>query len=173
MTPRPVSQAELERQRATIEADFRAGWIPLPLADGQQRTLTAAAYAHARRVIDSGGRTGLDRVTIQAVRDGARSGDPLPPTERTPYIRGVSDDAEVIITGIGSWRCVAILFWHEDFPGVRFGHRFPGPSDKGALIWLMEEIETGALRRMMRDPPPADDAGIIWTTWGANAPSDP
>jgi hypothetical protein len=31
----------------------------------------------------------------------------------------------------------------------------------------MEEIETGALDRMMQDPPAPDDAGVIWTTWGA------
>jgi hypothetical protein len=30
----------------------------------------------------------------------------------------------------------------------------------------MEEIDTGALRRMMRNQSAADDAGIIWTTWG-------
>jgi hypothetical protein len=30
----------------------------------------------------------------------------------------------------------------------------------------MEEIDTGALHRMMRNAPAADDAGIIWTTWG-------
>lgn len=30
----------------------------------------------------------------------------------------------------------------------------------------MEEIDTGALHRMMRTDPAADDAGIIWTTWG-------
>jgi hypothetical protein len=37
----------------------------------------------------------------------------------------------------------------------------------------MEEIETGALHRMMQDQPAADSAGIVWTTWGATAPSDP
>jgi len=30
----------------------------------------------------------------------------------------------------------------------------------------MEEIETGALDRMMQTPPPADTHGITWTTWG-------
>jgi hypothetical protein len=33
-----------------------------------------------------------------------------------------------------------------------------------AHIWLKEEIETGALDRMMQTPP-ADETGIIWTTW--------
>jgi hypothetical protein len=32
-------------------------------------------------------------------------------------------------------------------------------------IWLKEEIETGALDRMMQIPPAADETGIIWTTW--------
>jgi hypothetical protein len=34
----------------------------------------------------------------------------------------------------------------------------------------MEEIDTGALHRMMRNEPAADDAGIIWTTWGNPGP---
>jgi hypothetical protein len=171
MTLDPPSQAELERQRAAIEAHFREGWIPRPLPGGRQRTLTAAACTQARRVLDSGGWTGLDRVTIQAVRDGARPGDPLPPPERAPFIRRVRAAAEVIITGTGPGRCVAVLFSHEDFPGVRFGHRFSPPSAGHAAIWLKEEIETGALHRMMRAPPAADD-GIIWTTWEGR-PSGP
>jgi hypothetical protein len=164
-------QAELELQRACIEAAFRGGW--LPEGAGQPRVLTASAHAEARRFIDSGGRagTGLDRASIQAVREGAQPGDALPPLERGPFIKRVSDDAEVIITGAGSSRCVAVLFSHESFPGVRFGHRFPPPSDKHAAIWLMEEIETGALHRMMQAPPPLDDAGIIWTAWGVAPPS--
>jgi hypothetical protein len=28
-----------------------------------------------------------------------------------------------------------------------------------------EEIETGALDRMMQTPPAADETGIIWSTW--------
>ena len=34
-------------------------------------------------------------------------------------------------------------------------------------IWLKEEVETGALNRMMRNQPPADSTGTIWTTWGS------
>ena len=30
------------------------------------------------------------------------------------------------------------------------------------------KIDTGALDRMMQDPPAPDDAGVIWTTWGAS-----
>ena len=171
MTLRPVSQAELERQRIVIEADFRGGWI---YADaGQPRTLTAAAHAGESSVSASDDRagTGPDHADNQVVRDGTQPGDP--PRRRKPFIKGVSDDAEVIIAGTGSWRYVAVLFSHESFPGVRFGHRFTPPSDKHAPVWLMEEIETGALHRMMRDQPAADDAGIVWTIWGATAPSDP
>jgi len=104
-------------------------------------------------------------------RDGwvaKNTGDPLPPPERRPFISGVSDDAEVIITGSGAERRVAVLFTHQDFASARFGHRLPAPwtgSSQHASIWLMEEIETGALHRMMRNSPAADDAGIIWTTW--------
>jgi hypothetical protein len=172
VTLRPVSQAELERQRIVIEADFRGGWISTGV--GQPRTLTAAAHAGEGSVSASDGRarTGLDHADNQVVRDGTQSGDPLP-RQRKPFIKGVSDDAEVVVTGTGSWRYVAVLFSHECFPGVRFGHRFAPPPDKHAPVWLMEEIETGALHRMMRDQPAADDAGIVWTTWGATAPSDP
>jgi hypothetical protein len=172
VTLRPVSQAELERQRTAIEADFRGGWIP---ADADQpRTLTAAARAGESSFSASDGRagTGLDHADNPVVRDGAQPGDPPPPRQRRPFIKGVSD-AEVIITGTGSWRYVAVLFSHESFPGVRFGHRFAPPPDKHAPVWLMEEIETGALHRMMQDQPAADDTGIVWTTWGATAPSDP
>jgi hypothetical protein len=52
----------------------------------------------------------LDHADNQAVRDGAEPGDPLPPRQRKPFIKGVSDDAEVIIIGTGSWRYVAVLF---------------------------------------------------------------
>jgi hypothetical protein len=113
-------EADLERQRAGIEAIFRNGW-------------TATN------------------------------------TERRPFISRVSDDVDVIITGSGAQRRVAVLFTHQDFPGAHFGHRFPEPwtgAAQHASIWLMEEIETKALHRMMRNQPPTDDAGIIWTTWG-------
>jgi len=104
----------------------------------------------------------------RAVRAGVQPGDLLPPPERMAFIVGVGDDAEAIISGTGADRRVALLFFHERFPGRRFGHRFPPPSSKTARygsIWLKEEIETGALHRMMRNQPSSDEAGIIWTTW--------
>jgi hypothetical protein len=169
VAPEPPAQARLERQRADIEADFRGGWVPADA--GRPRTLTAAEYDEARSLTaQTGSRLShLEPAAIQAVREGARPGDALPPRERKPFIMGVSD-AEVIITGRGAVACAAVLFSHDSFPGVRFGHRFTPPSDEHAAIWLMEEIETGALHRMMRTPPQADDAGITWTTWGAAQP---
>ena len=123
---------------------------------GEPRFLTERAYADAGRVVSRGGWTGLDRATIEAVRGGAQPGDPLPPLQAAPYIRGVTD-TEVIITGTGQGRRVAVLFSYTDFPGVRFGHRFPpGLDGHGDPLYLMEEIETGALHRMMQTPPPAD-----------------
>lgn len=117
------------------------------------------------QVLSHGGWTGLDLATIEAVRGGAQSGDPLPPLRAEPYITRVAD-TEVIITGSGRGRRVTVLFSHTDLPGVRFGHRFP-PSfaPGGEPIDLKEEIETGALHRMMQTPPPADTNGITWTTW--------
>jgi hypothetical protein len=74
----------------------------------------------------------------------------------------------VIIHGEGPERRVAVLFSYKPFPGVRFDHRFPleSPPENNEPSWLMEEIETGALDRMMQDSPVPDDAGVIWTTWG-------
>lgn len=154
----------LEQQRAEIETSFRQGWRPA--GEGKARVLTERAYAEARTVADHGGWTGLDHETIEAVRGGAQPGDLLPPPRPYPYIDQVTD-AEVIITGAGPQRWVAILLYHQDFPGVRFGHHFPPDPDAAALdkIWLKEEIETGALDRMMQTPPAADETGIIWTTW--------
>ena len=155
---------EIERQRAGIEAAFREWWAP-PDA-GNPRVLAVPAWAEACRVISHGGRTSIDQVTFEAVRGGARPGDLLPPRQPDRYTDDVTD-AEVIITGVGPQRRVAVLFSHRHFPGVRFGHRFPPDPDAEALeqIWLKEEIETGALNRMMQSQPPADETGIIWTTW--------
>ena len=160
-----TDDSELERQRTEVEASFRDGWAP-PGA-GEPRALTVRAYAEARKVLDNGGWTGLDPVTIQAVRDGALPGDSLPPLRPEAFIRHVTDTV-VIIHGDGRTPRVAVLFSYDPFPGVRFGHRFPleSPAENREPIWLMEEIETGALDRMMQDPPAADAAGIIWTTWG-------
>jgi len=95
--------------------------------------------------------------------------DALRAAGRRPLITGVGDDAEVIIADRGDdGDRVAVLFSHQSFPRLRFGHRYPPPSSPTAgyaSIWLKEEIETGALNRMMREPPAPDDAGIIWTTW--------
>jgi hypothetical protein len=151
----------IEPLRAEIETGFREGWQPI--GAGKPRVLTERAYAEARRILTQGGWTGLDRATIEAVRGGAHPGDPLPALQPDPYIDKVTD-AEVIITGSGPHRRVAVLFSHEDFPGARFGHRFPTDPDIVDPIDLKEEIETGALDRMMQDQPAADDDGIIWTT---------
>jgi hypothetical protein len=163
----PGGDPELERQRAEIAAAFREGWRPI--GTGRPRVLTEHAYAQARHVLGHGGWTGLDQATIQAVRDGGQPGDPLPPLEPDPYIDRVTD-AEVTITGGGRGRRVAVLFTHQDFPGVRFGHRFPlDPHAEGReQIWLKEEVETGALHRMMDSQPTPDEAGITWTIWGSS-----
>jgi hypothetical protein len=169
VVPRPDSDAGLERQRAQIETSFREGWRPV--GAGEPRVLTARAHAEARKILNDGGWTGLDRATIQAVRDGAQPGDPLPPLQPDPYIDNVVN-AEVIITGSGAGRRVAVLFSHQHFRGIRFGHQFPldssGEGDE--KIGLKEDIETGALHRMMNDPPAPDDAGIVWTTWRSPEP---
>jgi hypothetical protein len=86
--------------------------------------------------------TGLDQAAIEAVRGGAQPGDPLPPRQAEPYIRRVTD-TEVIITGTGQGRRVAVLFSHASFSGARFGHRFPPGLDEygGDPVYLREEID--------------------------------
>jgi len=165
VTTRRTDDSGLEQQRAAVETAFRGGWVPA--GAGEPRALTERAHAEARKVLDHGGWTGLDHVTVQAVRDGALPGDSLPPLAPDPLIRDVTD-TEVIIDGYGPARRVAVLFSYDHFPGVRFGHRFrlESPAENREPIWLMEEIETGALDRMMQDPPAPGDAGIIWTIWG-------
>jgi hypothetical protein len=98
---------------------------------------------------------------------GGRRGEPLPaaPTKRGPLINGIADDFAVRIASAGEQANVVVLFSHEDWPGVRFGHRFPPPdkSDGYEEIWLMEEIETDGLGRLMARHPIPDADGIIWT----------
>lgn|GEM_PF-5184875 len=164
MISQPDDARDLDGQFAEIDAVLRGPWVPRDA--GQLRVLTHDAYAEVLQSIKRGGLTSLDPATIEAVRGGAQPGDPLPPLQATPYIRGVTD-TEVIITGTGQGRRVAVLFSYTGFPGVRFGHRFPpGLDGHGDPLYLMEEIETGALDRMMQTPPPADTHGITWTTWG-------
>jgi hypothetical protein len=165
VAPGQDSDPELERQRAEIEDTFRELWAP-PQA-GMPQVLTERACAEARKAPARGRRTWPDLATIQAVRDGAQPGDPLPPRRPGTYFdRGT--DTEVIIIGRGPGRRVAAEFSHEDFPRARFGHRFePGPSGgHRQAARLMEQIQGGALHQMMDNQPPADTAGIIWTTWG-------
>lgn len=165
----PSSGPELEHQHARIAAAFADGWQP---AGGTQpRVLMEQEYAQARTVLDHGGWTGLDETTIQAVRGGAQPGAMLPPLQPRPFINHVVDP-EVILHGRGAGQRVTVFFCHEHFPQVRFGHRFRlEPFGNGHEdIWLMEEIDTGALRRMMDGEPSADSAGIVWTTWGSPVP---
>lgn len=167
MSPGQDADPDLESQRATIEAQFRTGRVP-PGA-GEPRVLTESDREEARRILRGGGLTYLDPDIIERVRAGGQPGDPLPPLVASPLIDGVTG-TEVIITGEAPRRRVAVLFSHESFPGIRFGHRFPHPSEElaeYATIWLQEEIQTGALHRMMRDRHAADGAGIVWTTWGS------
>jgi hypothetical protein len=88
---------ELERQRAAAEEDFREGWVPRE--DGRPRILSVGYYEQALGAISGGPTASLDPAVIRAVRDGAEPGNPLPPPERKPFITGVTDDAEVIISG--------------------------------------------------------------------------
>ena len=113
MAPGLDSDPGLEQQRAEIEAAFRQGWRPI--GAGKRRVLTERTYTEARKVLDHGGWTGLDEAAIDAVRGGARPGDPLPPLQPRPYVNDIID-AEVIITMAGPEQQVAVLFSHRASP---------------------------------------------------------
>jgi len=153
----------LEAQREHVERVFREGWVPTDV--GKPRTLTTRDYEAAVKA-NKGGWTGLDWALLRAVRDGAQPGDPLPPLEAKPFIRGVHD-VEVRVVGIGPERRVAAFFSHAAYPGVRFGHRFApdGAVTNDELIDLMEAIETGRLYRLMQDRPQPDESGVVWTAF--------
>ncbi len=61
-------------------------------------------------------------------------------------------------------KTVELCFSHCDFPDNRFGYRAKAPGkDDHEVLWLAEELATGALHRIMCDKTPADDAAE--TTW--------
>lgn len=147
-----------------IHNAFREGWR----RHSYETTLSQHTYEEARRVLETGGWTGIPEEVMEAVRAGAVPGDSLPTPEPQPLIRGVSREVEVLILDSDSRHSIALLFTHESFPGVTFGHRATVSAEDGFQLWLielMEEIETGALHRMMSSEPAADPDGIIWTTW--------
>ncbi|HEY2650995.1 MAG TPA: hypothetical protein VGI50_03670 [Solirubrobacteraceae bacterium] len=69
--------------------------------------------------------------------------------------------------GAGDQASVVVLFSHDHWPGIRFGHRFLTPDKAVGYedIWLKEEVETGGLGRLMDRHPHPDDDGIVWTHW--------
>jgi len=158
MNPVPETHDELEARRASVAWSFR------PRPAGPPRRLTADEYDEATALLERGGLSGLDTALVTAVRSGAQPGDPLPPEEPIPYIHGVHD-TDVRIVGDGDERRVVVLFSHQAFPGQRFGYAYqpPAEADEYEDIWLMEEIDTGALHRIMRyDHPEADESDVTW-----------
>jgi hypothetical protein len=160
---------ELEQQRDRTANLFRNGLVP------RDRTFTPRMCELARETIEHPERRlGLDPVVVEAVRSGAKPGEPLPSEllEPLPAITGVYD-ADVRIVGEGEDRRVTVFFSHQAFPGIRFGHRFQ--PRWGAHInawrwdedvWLKENVESGRLDLMMRDQTAADPDGIVWTSFG-------
>jgi len=142
MAPGLDSESGLERQRAEVEAAFRQGWRPM----GARKpcVLTECAYTEARKVLDHRGWTGLGKAAVDAVRGGARPGDPLPALQPLPYVDDVID-AEVIITGIDPQRRVAVLFSRRDFPDTRRALRPLGrrPGGRPVLFEIKAEQHLG------------------------------
>jgi hypothetical protein len=102
---------------------------------------------------------------LQWLRAGGRRGEPMPaaPARREPLISGMKDDFAVVITEADGQAHVAVLFSHEQWPGVRFGHRFVPDADGYEVIWFDEYVSTGGLDRLMSRQPAPDQDGTIWT----------
>jgi hypothetical protein len=157
----------LREQRRRLEKSFLKGWVtpargPVVFSEDD--------VARIEQVRDHGGWLNKqEHEYLQQLRAGGLLGDPLPgaPATRRPFIDGMADDFEVRIEGAGDSANVVIVFSHADHPGVRFGHRFPAPdeADGSEDIWLMEEVETGALGRLLGRHPSPDSDGIVWTDW--------
>lgn len=159
---------DLREQQRRLERAFVHGWVSP--ARGQV-ILSEDQLTRIERVRDRGGwLNAQEHEHLERLRPGGRRGDPLPaaPAIRQPFISGIAEDFEVRIAGAGDHASVVVLFSHEHWPGVRFGHRFPPPdqADGYGEIWLMEEVETGGLGRLMGRRPSPDDDGITWTDWG-------
>jgi hypothetical protein len=153
----------LQEQRERLEERFVYGWVTEargPLTFDEERLV------RIERVLEDGcGWTNEDdREYLDRRRAGAPRGVTLPAAaaKRRPFIDGVSDDFEFRVDE----RAVVLLFSHTDWPGVRFGHRFPAPDpDEYEHIWLKEAIETGKLHRLMERAPYPDEHEIVWTDW--------
>ena len=87
------------------------------------------------------------------------------PTRCPPTNTGIGAMLTRRVSGPG--RRLPFLTARAPSPGPRFGRGVPPDPDGEARgkIWLKEDIEPGALTRMMQSQPPADETGIIWTTW--------
>jgi hypothetical protein len=132
------------------------------------RAGTREAIEHPER------RSGPAPIVVEAVRSGAKPGDPLPSEllETLPAITEVYD-ADVRIVGQGEDRRVTVFFSHQAFPGVRFGHRLQPRWGAHVNVWrwdedvwLKENVESGRLHLMMRDQTAVGQDGIVWTTFG-------
>jgi hypothetical protein len=157
-------------QQRRLERAFVHGWVapargPVIFSEDQ--------LTRIERVRDHGGWLNAqehEHEYLERLRAGGRRGDPLPaaPATRQPFIDGIAEDFEVLIAGVGDNARVVVLFSHEHWPGVRFGHRFPPPDEADGYeeIWLKEEVETGGLGRLMGRHPSPDEDGITWTDWG-------
>jgi hypothetical protein len=165
---RAAEHADLNEQHRRLKEAFVHGWVTSargPVIFDEEQ------LARIEQVRDHGGWLNREEHEyLQRLRAGGRRGDPLPaaPAIREPFIDGFAEDFELRIVGADDGAHVVILFSHELWPGIRFGHRFPPPHEADGYeeIWLKEEVETGALARQMGQHPPSDDDGIVWTGWG-------
>jgi hypothetical protein len=160
--------SDLGEQHRRLEEVFVHGWVTP--ARGPV-TFNEDDLTRIERVRDHGGWLNeQEHEYLEWLRAGGRRGDPLPaaPAKRRPFIAGIADNFEVRIASTGDHANVVVLFSHEHWPGVRFGHRFPSPDEADGYeeIWLMEEVETGGLGRLMGRHPTPDGDGIVWTDWG-------
>jgi hypothetical protein len=155
----------IEEQRDRLEGAFVHGWVTP--ARGAV-TFNEEQLARLDEVCQNGGWTDkAESEYLRRLRAGGPRGAPLPaaPAAREPYIDGIGEDFEFRISTQAGQANVVVLFSHERWPGIRFGHRFPTPreADGYEAIWLKEELETGALNRLMNGDQRPYNAEVIWT----------
>ena len=165
---RDVGSTGIDEQRRRLEEVFVHGWVSP--ARGPV-TFSEDELARVDQVREHGGFLNKqEHEYLQRLRAGGRRGDPLPAAsaKREPFISGIADEFEVRIATTAEHVNVVVLFSYERWPGIRCGHRFSSPDEADGYedIWLMEEIDTGGLGRLMGRHPSPDDDGIIWTDWG-------
>ncbi len=90
----------------------------------------------------------------------------IPGGPQIPFAIGVCGELRLYVDTRPTGPLVVLEFEHQNYPGVRFAHRFSAPAPSGytsADVDLKEAIETGRLREQGT----RDADGLTWTSFSA------